>query len=55
MTDKKKNKYRIEKVLHEWIKDIPEVKKVAIMYENGFCTPEDALEEIAYQIKLLKG
>lgn len=55
MANRNQNKYRIEKILHEWIKDIPEVKKVAMIYENGFCTPEDALAEIVYQVKQLKG
>lgn len=55
MTDKKENKYWIEKVLHEWIRDLPEVRKVAAMYEKGHLTPEDALAEIVYQVKQLKG
>lgn len=55
MTDRNLNKYRIEKILHEWIKDLPEVRKVAAMYENGSLTPEDALAEIVYQVKQLRG
>lgn len=55
MVDRNENKYRIEKVLHEWIRDLPEVRKVARNYEQGLLRPEDALEEIAYQIKQLRG
>ena len=55
MEDRNQNKYRIEKILHEWIRDLPEVRKIAMMYEHGFFTPEAALEEIAYLVKWLKG
>lgn len=55
MTNRNLNKYRIEKVLHEWIRDLPEVRKVERNYERGLLRPEDALEEIVYQIKQLRG
>lgn len=45
--DKNMNKYRIEKVLHELIRDLPEVRKISRNYENGFLIFEDALKEIA--------
>ena len=48
---KKANKYRIEKVLHEYIRDLPEVKRMSEKYEHGYLTFEDALEEIAYAIR----
>ena len=51
MTDRKMNKYRIEKVLHELIRDLPEVRKISCNYENGFLTLEDALEEIAEAVR----
>lgn len=54
MTDRNLNKYRIEKVLHELIRDLPEVRKSAWNYEHGFLTFEDALEEIAKAVRKVK-
>lgn len=51
MMEKKQNKYRIEKALHELIRDIPEIRCMADKYEHGYLMIEDALEEIAYVIK----
>lgn len=47
MTDRNLNKYRIEKVLHEYTRDLPEVRNAVRNYENGFLTFWDALREIA--------
>lgn len=47
MTDRNLNKYRIEKVLHEWIRDLPEVRNTVKAYERGTLTFSDALREIA--------
>ena len=55
MTDRNLNKYRIEKVLHEYIRDLPEVRKMASRYEMGLYTFEDVLEEIAYVIRKERG
>ena len=50
MTDKNLNKYQIEKVLHEYIRELPQVRKFAKDYENGLLTFESALAEIAFYI-----
>lgn len=47
MTERNLSKYRIEKVLHEYIRDLPEVRRTVRAYENGFLTFQDALREIA--------
>ena len=48
-------KFKLEKVLHEIIRDLPEVKKINERYEKGFYTLDNALEEIAYILKQLRG
>lgn len=45
------NKYRIEKALHEIIRDIPDAERIATRFERGLLTLEDCLEEIAFIIK----
>lgn len=32
----KENKYRLEKVLHELIRDLPEVRKINDSFEKGY-------------------
>ena len=54
MIQKNENKYRIEKVLHELIRDLPEVRKVSDRFDHGMLTAEDALEEIAFHVKQYK-
>lgn len=44
-------KYRIEKILHEAIRDLPDASKANRAYERGYITLEDALKEIASTIK----
>lgn len=41
------NKYRIEKVLHEIIRDLPEANTVSREYDRGMITLEYALMDIA--------
>ena len=47
----KENKYRLEKVLHELIKDLPEVERVNRLFESGFITSEDAYQAISEIIR----
>lgn len=54
MMQKNENKYRIEKVLHELIRDLPEVRRTSERFDHGMLTVEDALEEIAYHVKQYK-
>lgn len=44
-------KYRIEKVLHEIIRDLPEVQKISTGYDRGILTLDSALAEIAAIIR----
>lgn len=44
-------KYRIEKVLHEVIRDLPSASKANRAYELGFLTLDEALKEIADAIR----
>lgn len=55
MMDKNEKKFKIEKVLHEYIRDLPEVRRMADKYKYGYLTFEDALEEIAYVIRQERG
>ena len=51
MMEKNQNKYKIEKVLHELIRDLPEVRRMSEKFEYGYLTIEAALEEIAYIVR----
>lgn len=51
MMQKNENKYKIEKVLHELIRDLPEVRRMSEKFQYGYLSIEDALEEIAYVIR----
>lgn len=44
-------KTRIEKVLHEYLRDLPEAKLVADLYERGVITFDDAMTEIIRVIR----
>lgn len=44
-------KTRIEKVLHEYLRDLPEAKLVADIYEREVITFEDAMTEIIRVIR----
>lgn len=44
-------KSRIEKVLHEYLRDLPEAKVVSDLYERGVITFEDAMTEIIQIIR----
>lgn len=41
------NKYRIEKMIHELIRDIPEIAKVNREWERGYITTDELLHDIA--------
>lgn len=49
--DRNENKYQIEKVLHEIIRDMPEARRTADNFKHGYITFEEALEEIAYVVR----
>jgi len=38
----KENKYRLEKVIHELIRDLPEVEKINTNYERGYICIDEA-------------
>lgn len=44
-------KNRIEAVLHEYLRDLPEAKVIADLYERGLLTFEDAMDEIIKVIR----
>ena len=44
-------KTRIESVLHEYLRDLPEAKLIADLYERGLLTFEDAMDEIVKVIR----
>lgn len=44
-------KTRIESVLHEYLRDLPEAKLIADLYEKGVITFEDAMTEIIRVIR----
>lgn len=44
-------KYRIEKTLHEIIRDLPEAQKISTGYDRGLLTLDSALAEIAAIIR----
>lgn len=44
-------KTRIESVLHEYLRDLPEAKMIADLYERGVITFEDAMTEIIQIIR----
>lgn len=46
--DRNENKYQIEKVLHEIIRDMPEARRAADQFKHGYITFDDALNEIAH-------
>lgn len=50
MTENNAKKYRIESVLHEYIRDLPEVKKIVHAWNIGLLTFDEALKEIARAI-----
>ena len=39
---------RLEKVLHEIIRDIPEAEEVTRLFDNGMITFDEALNSIAF-------
>lgn len=39
-------KYRIEKILHELIRDVPEIEKANDRFEKGFLTLDDFFREV---------
>jgi len=41
------NKFDIEKVLHEIIRDLPAAEKASRLFDNGYITFDDALRTIA--------
>lgn len=45
-------KSRIESVLHEYLRDLPEAKLIADLYERGLLTFEDAMDEIIRIIRM---
>ena len=45
-------KTRIESVLHEYLRDLPEAKLIADLYERGLLTFEDAMDEIIRIIRM---
>lgn len=48
------NKYRMEKMLHEIIRDLPEAAKVESCLDRGYITIEDALTVVARIIRAEK-
>lgn len=44
-------KNRLESVLHEYLRDLPEAKLIADLYEKGVITFEDAMTEIIRVIR----
>ena len=51
---KNENKYKIEKVLHELIRDIPDIRKMAEAYDRGLLDTDEALGHISCLIKTEK-
>lgn len=49
--NRNKKKYQIEKVLHELIRDLPDIRKISQSYERGLLPDYDALAEIAEVLK----
>lgn len=49
--NRNEKKYQIEKVLHELIRDLPEVRKISQNYERGLLPDYDVLAEIASFLK----
>ena len=45
------NKYRLEKVLHELIRDLPKVLAINTEFERGFITKEEAFKSVSDAIK----
>ena len=44
-------KYRIEKVLHELIRDLPEVARINKAYENGLICYTEMFKEIGKELE----
>lgn len=44
-------KYKIEKVLHEIIRDLPDAMDAERLFNRGYILPEEALEKIALAMK----
>jgi len=44
---KNENKYKIEKVLHELIRDNPDIRKMAEAYDRGLLDTDGALGHIS--------
>jgi hypothetical protein len=49
--NRNEKKYQIEKVLHELIRDLPQVRKISQSYERGLLPDYEALAEIAEVLK----
>lgn len=49
-------KYKVEKILHELIRDIPEIEKANRNFERGFLTLDDFFAEVvrAYRAEMEK-
>lgn len=55
MEKRNEKKYRIEKVLHEILRDLPEARKISDAFENGTITDAEALGIIARIIERVRG
>lgn len=51
MIKREPNKFRIEKVLHKYIRDLPEARKISNSFERGLLSIDSALTEIAEIIR----
>ena len=49
--ERKHNKYDMEKVIHEFIRDLPEARKIENLFHKGYITAEEALRELADEIE----
>ena len=52
--NRNENKYQIEKVLHELIRDNPDIRKMAEAYNRGLLDTDEALGHISCLIKIEK-
>lgn len=43
----KENKYRLEKVLHELIRDLPALRVLNNIFEKGYLTTDEAFIQLA--------
>ena len=44
-------KFELEKVLHEFIRDLPELQKLEVTFSRGYLTGSEAIHEAARIMK----